>query len=72
MTPQRRDHQRGTKERTMKNVTTELKGTKLIITVDTAKDFGPSASGKTTIVASTCGNITVGDVKVGLNVYKAR
>jgi len=56
----------------MKNVRTELKGTQLVITVDLAKDFGPSASGKTIIIASTCGNVSVGDVKVGLNVYRAR
>jgi len=56
----------------MKNVETKLVGNILTITVDVSKDFGPSASGKTTTVASTQGNVSVGSVKVGLNVYKAR
>lgn len=45
-------------------------GNKLVITVDLTQDYGASKSGKTTIVASTQGNVTVGDVKVGLNVYR--
>jgi hypothetical protein len=48
----------------MKNITTA---------VDLSKDFGPSKSGKTTIVASTEGNISVpghNDTKLGLNIYK--
>ena len=56
----------------MKNVETKIEGTKLIITVDMSKSFGPSKSGKTIIVASTEGNTKVGDVTVGLNVYKHR
>ena len=60
----------------MKNVAVETDGTKLIITVDTAVEFGPSKSGKTIIIASTEGNqvVAVGDqdVTVGLNVYKKR
>ena len=47
----------------------------LTIKVDLTKDFGPSSSGKTTIVASTEGNAGVPgkeEVKVGLNVYKKR
>ena len=42
----------------------------MTITVDTNKDFGPSKSGKTTIIASTEGNVREGDVFIGLNVYK--
>ena len=45
----------------------------LTIVVDLTQDFGPSSSGKTTIVASTEGNANVPDVpgmKIGLNVYK--
>jgi len=56
----------------MKNVETKIEGTKLIITVDLSKTFGPSKSGKTIIVASTEGNIKVGDATLGLNVYKSR
>lgn len=56
----------------MKNVDMKMEGKKLVITVDTAKEFGPSKSGKTIIVASTEGNQTMGDVVVGLNVYRRR
>lgn len=48
-------------------------GTILTVKVDLAKEFGPSSSGKTIIVASTEGNAPVpgaDDIKVGLNVYK--
>jgi len=40
--------------------------------VDLTKDFGPSSSGKTIIIASTEGNVAVDgheEAKVGLNVY---
>lgn len=60
---------KGAKE-LMKNVEISQEGSKLIITVDLSKEFGRSSSGKTTIVASTEGNQKVGDVYVGLNVYK--
>ena len=56
----------------MKNVETKIEGTKLIITVDMSKTYGPSKSGKTIIVASTEGNVKVGEVTLGLNVYKGR
>jgi len=56
----------------MKNVKLEQKGKLLIITVDLTQDFGPSSSGKTTIVATTAGAVAVGDVKVGLNVYRGK
>jgi hypothetical protein len=56
-----------------KNVIMRLEGKKLIIEVEMDQDFGPSKSGKTRIIASTEGNISVpGDeeVKIGLNVYR--
>ena len=55
----------------MKNVEMAIEGTMLIIKVDLSKEFGPSASGKTTIIASTEGNVTIPgrEEKVGLNVY---
>lgn len=57
----------------MKNVTTEVKGTVLIITVDCSKSFGASKTGKSQIIASTEGNqnIVVNGkaVCLGLNVY---
>jgi len=39
----------------MKNVEMSLEGNILTIKVDLSKDFGPSASGKTIIIASTEG-----------------
>lgn len=51
-----------------------VEGDVLVIRVDLTRDFGPSSSGKTTIVASTEGNVIVEgrDVRVGLNVYRPR
>jgi len=56
----------------MKNVDMKMEGKTLVIKVDTAKDFGPSKSGKTIIIASTEGNQTENGVTVGLNVYRKR
>jgi hypothetical protein len=59
----------------MKNVDLKLEGNILTIKVDISKEFGPSTSGKTTIIASTLGNKAVPgkeDVKIGLNVYKKK
>lgn len=57
------------------NVTAKQEGHKLILTVDLSQTFGPSKSGKTTIIATTNGNAAAPnspEVKYGLNVYKAR
>ena len=43
----------------MKNVEMKVNGDILTITVDLSKEFGPSASGKTIIIASTEGNVSV-------------
>ncbi len=59
----------------MKNVEMSLEGDILTIRVDLSKDFGPSASGKTIIIASTEGNVVIPGregSKVGLNVYKKK
>ena len=59
----------------MKNVEMKIDGTTLTITVDLAKEFGPSASGKTIIIASTEGNVPVLEGRaeqIGLNIYKKR
>jgi hypothetical protein len=58
----------------MKNVEMSVEGNILTIKVDLSKEFGPSASGKTIIIASTEGNVTIPDRedKVGLNVYKKK
>jgi len=58
----------------MKNVQMTVTGNILTITVDLTKEFGPSSSGKTIIIASTEGNIAVPerDEKIGLNVYRKK
>jgi len=67
------DKKTGEENGEMKNVTLEVKGNTLTITVNLDKTFGPSNSKKTTIVASTEGNIGVPgheQIRLGLNVYK--
>jgi len=58
----------------MKNVEMSVAGDILTITIDLTKEFGPSSSGKTIIIASTEGNVTIQDreEKVGLNVYRKK
>jgi hypothetical protein len=58
----------------MKNVELMVDGTMLTIKVDLSKDFGPSSSGKTTIIASTEGNVSIPgrEEKIGLNIYKKK
>lgn len=53
----------------------EIKGTKLIITIDMDSEPKPSASGKTLVVASTRGNAVTSTMvngkplTIGLNAY---
>ena len=59
----------------MKNVEMTLDGNILTIKVDVSKEFGPSSSGKTIIIATTEGNVSIPgaeDKKVGINVYKKK
>jgi hypothetical protein len=59
----------------MKNVEMKVEENILTIKVDLTKEFGPSSSGKTIIIASTEGNISIpeiDDIKIGLNVYKKK
>ena len=58
----------------MKNVQMTVAGNLLTITVDLSKEFGPSSSGKTIIIASTEGNVTIPEreEKIGLNVYRKK
>jgi hypothetical protein len=51
----------------------KVDGDKLTIVVDLGKEFGTSSSGKSVIIGSTEGNVSVPgreEVKVGLNVYR--
>lgn len=59
----------------MKNTEMKLDGDILIIKVDLKKEYGPSSSGKTIIIASTEGNVGIPgreEIKVGLNIYKKK
>jgi len=59
----------------MNNVEMAVDANILTIKVDLTQEFGPSSSGKTIIIASTEGNISVPgneEVKIGLNVYKTK
>jgi len=59
----------------MKNVEMSIEGNILTIKVDLSKDFGPSSSGKTIIIASSEGNQSIPGkeaVKIGLNIYKKK
>lgn len=56
----------------MKNVSISTKGSIVTVTFDLSKLQGPSKSGKTQVIASTEGNVSLPgheSVKVGLNVY---
>ena len=59
----------------MKNVEMNVDGNILTIKVDLSKEFGPSSSGKTIIIASTEGNVAIDGyegTKIGLNVYRKK
>ena len=58
----------------MKNVEMTVEGNILTIKVDLTKDFGPSSSKKSIIIASTEGNVSIPnrEEKVGLNVYRTK
>lgn len=56
-----------------KNVEMKVQGDKLVIVIDLSKSFGLSASGKSTTVATTAGNVSVPgreDIKIGINAYR--
>lgn len=56
----------------MKNVDISVSGDTLVLKVNLKERLGKSASGKTTIVATTEGNISVPgheEIKLGLNLY---
>ena len=56
----------------MENITTAIKGKILTITVDCSAKGRPSASGKTTVIATTGGFAAVAElgIKFGLNVIR--
>jgi hypothetical protein len=57
----------------MQNVRCDVQGNNLVITVDLSRELGESSSGKSVIIATTGGNVSVPgyeDIKLGLNVYR--
>lgn len=55
------------------NVDLLVKGKKLTINIDLSKKGEPSKSGKSTVIASTKGNVPVPDhpdMRLGLNLYR--
>ncbi len=57
-----------------KGIKTVVDGNKLFIEVDLSKDFGPSKTGKSIILASSEGNQNIdgvdGRVRLGFNLYR--
>lgn len=55
----------------MSGFTTKVQGDKLIIEIDLKNNMGLSKSGKSRVIATSSGNVTVkDDIKLGLNVYR--
>lgn len=60
----------------MKNIDMIVTDNLLTIIIDLSKEYGKSGSGKSVIIATTEGNVSVPDpacenkVKIGINVYK--
>lgn len=57
----------------MQNITMSRDGNRLKIEIDLSRDYGPSTSGKTVIVASSRGNSLVPgteDTFIGLNCFR--
>jgi len=59
----------------MKNVTIKQQGNHVTLSFDVTKDYGQSKSGKSTIVASTNGNVAHGTpdgntIMIGFNAYR--
>lgn len=53
-----------------RNVEYSIEGSQLTIVIDLSAKTEPSKSGKTEIIATTGGNATMGDFKLGLNAYR--
>ena len=58
----------------MKNVEMNVVGTMLTIKVDLSKEFGLSSSGKSILIATTEGNVSLPEreEKIGLIVYRKK
>jgi len=59
----------------MKNIEMQVEKNILTLKIDLTKEFGPSASGKTILIATTEGNVSIPeaeDKKIGVNVYRKK
>jgi hypothetical protein len=59
----------------MQNVSVQLEGNLLVLTVDLDQEVGMSSTGKSILIATTGGDASVAvpgydEIKVGLNVYR--
>lgn len=57
----------------MQNIRFEVQGDQLMIVIDLSQELGQSNSGKSVVIASTGGNVSVPgyeEVKIGVNVYR--
>ena len=56
----------------MENMKMEVKGTTLTVVIDLSKRGKVSTSGKSTMIASTGGNVTIPgtNLKIGINAYE--
>ena len=54
------------------NIQGRVEGTTLILEIDLTADFGLSGSGKSTIIATSRGNVAIPGTraKMGLNIYR--
>ena len=57
----------------MQNIELDREGDTLVLRIDMTKELGRSKSGKSLLIATTAGNVTVPGpegAKLGLNLYK--
>ena len=55
-----------------KGITVEVKGDEVLVRFSAKGDFGPSKSGKTQIIATTSGNVTLANgITIGVNAYRS-
>lgn len=57
----------------MENIVAKIQGNKLLLEIDLEQTLGNSKSGKSIVIATTGGNVSVPgrqDVKIGINCYK--
>lgn len=54
------------------NVKARMQGTTLVLEVETKGSIGDSKSGKNVLVASTKGNARIGDLSIGVNVFRPK